>query len=88
LNRNPAFRRARIKTISGCVSRLRTRRMISDTCSAVRALLLLLRTTRGDDIDMRLKSQPYAVVSTIMYRPVALVKPYEFPLDNNGFEGW
>jgi hypothetical protein len=62
--------------------------MISDTCSAVRGLLFLLRTTRGDDMGMRLKSHPFAVLSTIMYRPVALVKPYELPLDNQGFEDW
>jgi hypothetical protein len=36
-------------------------------------------------MDMRLKSQPSAVVNTIMYRPVASVKPYEFPLDDHGF---
>src|SRR5208337_1297508 len=86
LNRNPAFRRARINAISGCVSRLCTRRMISDTCSAVRALVFLLRTTPGDDMDMRLKSQPYALVNTIMYRPVASVKPYKFPLDDHGLK--
>jgi len=78
LSRNPALRRARIKTISGCVSRLRTRRMIADTCSAVLALLFLLRTIPGDAMDMRQKSQPNVVVNTIMYRPAAPVKAYEF----------
>jgi hypothetical protein len=37
---------------------------------------------------MRLKSQPYALVDTILYRPVASVKPYEFPLDDRGFKDW
>ena len=35
---------------------------------------------------MRLKSQPYALVNTIMYRPVASVKPYKFPLDDHGLK--
>lgn len=39
-------------------------------------------------MDMRLKSQPSAVVNIIMYRPVASVKPYEFPLANHGFNDW
>jgi hypothetical protein len=37
-------------------------------------------------MDMRLKSQPCALVNTIMYRPVASVKPCEFPLDDHGFK--
>jgi hypothetical protein len=53
--------------------------MISDTCSGVRALLFLLRMATGDDMDMRLRSQPYVAVNTIMYRPAAPVKPYDFP---------
>jgi len=37
-------------------------------------------------MDMRLKSQPYSVVSTIMYRPNASVKRYEFPLAATGLK--
>ena len=44
--------------LRGLPSWLCTRRMISDTCSAVRLLPFLLRTTPDDDTDMGLKSQP------------------------------
>ena len=85
LNRNPAFRRAPYQDhfrlrIPAAHAPHDFRYLLRRPCFA-----LFLRTTRGDDMDMRLKSQPSAVVSTIMYRPVASVKPYEFPLDNHGF---